>query len=251
MKYNFNFSLILILSVIFTGNTFSQCGLSNTCNPNSGLNSNDDAGTITYDNYTSAYHATVIKESSSQWKVWGANMLSNGADALVPTEINPVNYPGLTGTVYKVIVGSQNETSQLIVLTSDGLFTIGDNPDFQSGTVISNDITYSTGFHKIVVNGKQDGLPENVSPDDVRMLFATTKTLILTACTGHVYVLSYSPQVRGNGGVGSESQWSQVMVSPSVPLSDIIVTRGTWDVGFALKSDGTLWTWGINVFLGN
>jgi gliding motility-associated-like protein len=135
---------------------------------------------------------------------------------------------------------------QLIVLTSDGLFVLG-----TEGTVIDNTITPTSTFQKITVNGKTDGLPSGIQPTDVKMMFASTGMLMLTTCNGEVYVLSADSNLRGDGGVGNEIQWSQVKQNASTPLTNVIVARGNYQVGFALKQDGTLWTWGTNTYLGN
>ena len=82
-------------------------------------------------------------------------------------------------------------------------------------------------------------------------MFASTNILMITTCTGAVYVLSQDSFTRGDGGIGSDAQWSRVMQNATTPLSNVIVARGTLEVGFALKSDGTIWTWGKNTNLGN
>jgi gliding motility-associated-like protein len=225
----------------------AQCGQP-VCNSNTGILSNDNATDIAYDNMGSAFHSTYIKEPNGGWKVWGEYMANNGVSNLLsPLDFNSTNYPALTGTIYKLAIGSNYSLNvQLIVLTSDGLFVLGDQ-----GEVISNDFTSSNTFQKITVNGKLDGLPAGVSPDDVKMMFAANRTLMITTCNGEVYVLSQSPNVRGIGGGGDPILWSRVMVDATTPLTDVIVARGISTVAFALKSDGTLWTWGDNTFLGD
>ena len=225
----------------------SQCGGSEFCNGNTGLYSNNDAYNIAYDNIGACFHSSFIKEPNSLWRTWGADMQNDGySPALSPISINSTNYPSLTGTIYKIAVASEGTDSQLIVLTSNGLFVGG----YQSASV-SDLITSSDAFQRITVNGKTDGLPLNVNPDQIKMLFATTFTLIITTCSGEVHVLSQNTNVRGNGGVGSETQWSKVMQNVSTTLTNVIVARGNSNIGFALKADGTLWTWGDNTFLGD
>jgi gliding motility-associated-like protein len=244
MKYIY---LLAVLFVFTSSNTIlAQCGGSEFCNGNTGLYSNDDATNIAYDNMGSCYHSTYIKEPNGEWKTWGANMTNNGNAALSPISINSINYPLLTGTIYKVAVGSDGVYSQLIVLTSDGLFVGG-----SEGEVFSDVITTSQIFKRITVNGKTDGLPLNVGTGDIKMLFASTGTLMITTCLGEVFVLSQNISIRGNGGSGSATQWSKVMINATTPLTNIIVSRGNGEIGFALKSDGTLWTWGTNTNLGD
>jgi gliding motility-associated-like protein len=225
----------------------AQC-VSLDCNANTGVYSNDTAADIAYDNMTSAFHTTCIKEPNGNWKVWGEFAGNDGAShVLSPIDFNATNYPALTGTIYKITIGSNfGLIVQMIVLTSDGLFVLG-----VEGTVLSADLTTSAVFQKITVNGKADGLPAAVGPADVKMMFASNQTLMITTCNGSVYVLSTDIAARGDGGIGNELQWSRVMQNATTPLNNVIVTRGTVKVGFALKSDGTLWTWGKKTNLGN
>ncbi|MEC4004955.1 gliding motility-associated C-terminal domain-containing protein [Flavobacterium sp. SUN052] len=244
MKALYSF-LIFLLSINFAA---AQCGNSIFCNANTGVYSNDTAADIAYDNMSSGFHTTCIKEPSGNWKVWGEYVANDGfSNVLSPIDFDVTNYPALTGTIYKMVIGSNfGQTIQLIVLTSDGLFVLG-----TEGAVISDDITTSTTFQKITINGKTDGLPTNISPVDVKMMFATSYSLMLTTCSGEVYVLSQDEFMRGDGGVGSALEWSKVMQNASTPLNNVVVARGNSKVGFALKANGSLWTWGYQTFLGD
>jgi gliding motility-associated-like protein len=248
MKNNLYLFFIILFFIFQSFHANAQCGTSTACNANTGIYSNDDATNIAYDNMGSAFHSTYIKETNSDWKIWGEHMSDTGlANVLSPITFNVANYPALTGTIYKMALGSDYIYSvQLIVLTSTGLFALGD-----VGSVIDSSITFSSNFQKITVNGKADGLPTGVSPADVKMIFATYQTLTITTCSGEVYVLSQYASTRGNGGIGAATQWSQVMQNATTPLTNVIVTRGNTAMAFALKTDGTLWTWGENTLLGN
>lgn len=238
----------LLFVLLISNFANAQCGDSEICNSNTGLFSNNDAASIAYDNMGSGFHSTFIREPNGGWRIWGESMSNSGTGNLYsPISVNATNYPQLIGTIYKMGIGSDHiDYVQLIVLTSTGLFASGDE-----GVVLSNALTTTYAFRKITVNGKADGLPTNVSPADVKMLFVSYQTIIITTCSGEVYVLSQNEDMRGHGGTGSELQWSQVMESATQPLSNVIVARGQSNVGFALKSDGSIWTWGESCFLGN
>jgi gliding motility-associated-like protein len=244
MRYLYYALLLICISHLST----AQCGQSDVCNANTGILSNDNATEIAYDNMGSSFHSTFIKEPNGGWKVWGENMDNSGeSEELSPLVFNSANYPALTGTIYKIGIGSDFGLNvQLVVLTSDGLFVLG-----TEGAVVSEVLTASPVFQKIAVNGKLDGLPTGVSPIDVKMMFVSNSTIIITTCNGQVHVLSQYGNIRGAGSTGSATQWSRVMVNANTPLENIIVARGTSTVGFALKSDGTLWTWGDDVYLGD
>jgi len=224
---------------------YSQCNSSSGCNPNNGLYSGNDPENIEYDNIVSSFHATTIKDAFNNHKVWGSDISTNGIDpVLSPQYINATNYPGLTGDIKKVALGSNN-FSQLIILTTDGLFVCG-KPE----QVIPVTVKSTSAFEKISINGKLDGLPAGVNPLDVKMLFATSRALMLTTCDGYVYVLSELSESRGNGYLGNSNEWAQVMENATTPLSDVVVARGQFRMGLAVKRDGTIWTWGSRVYSG-
>jgi hypothetical protein len=240
--------LTLILSFsIFTILCNSQCVT--FCNTNAGIFSNNDAKNIAYDNMGSGFHSTFVAEKNG-FRVWGEFMQTNGiGHHLAPVDINSTNFTGLTGTVYYVGIGSEWAGNvQLIVLTSTGLFASG-----AAGAVLSTAIKSTTSFQKITVNGKTDGLPSGITPDSIKMMFVTYRSIIITTCGGRVFVLSQDSNIRGDLGVSASSAtaWSQVMRAAGQPLSNIIVARGTERVGFALAADSTIWTWGDNILLGN
>ncbi|SKB58582.1 gliding motility-associated C-terminal domain-containing protein [Soonwooa buanensis] len=237
---------LLILPYFFSILIYSQCNTFSDCNPNSGLYSGNDPSLIEYDNFTVAFHTSVVKDAFGQWKIWGANGKSDGTTpASVPQIINQENYPKLRGDILKVALGSFYGNGQLIVLTTEGLFAGG-----ASGAVIPLSIKPTDEFDKVTVDSKSDGLPAGITPQDVKMLFASTYTLILTTCTGEVYVLSENPVAWANGKQGSDNVWHQVMENPTTSLKDVIVCRGQSAKGYALKKDGSLWTWGEKVQLG-
>ncbi|MBC7641700.1 MAG: hypothetical protein H7174_05085, partial [Flavobacterium sp.] len=240
--------IYLFVSLFFLfNNTYSQCGASTACNTNTGIFSNNIATDIAYDNMGSAFHSTFIKETNGVWKVWGENLGNDGVLDVLNTQVfDAINYPILTGSIYKMAIGSDSiDDVQLIVLTSTGLFIVGDE-----GAVISNNLTNSNAFQKLTIDGQINGLPAGLLPEDIKMMFASTGTLILTTCSGNVYVLSTNANMRGNG-VTTADQWYKVLENATTPLTNVIVARGNGSSAFALKADGTVWTWGFNTFLGN
>lgn len=269
------FKSSLILCFLSFGNIQAQqicaippAGCASTDYSNYGFNSNDDSSSIEYDNMVSGYHATIVRNADGTYAVWGQAAGANGtSDVLSPIEINASNFAGLKGDILRFGIGSNwtsnSDVHQFILLTTHGLFAWG-----TEGRVLHADATSGTSFQRIVgvvsgtggiIGADTTGLPSGVKPGDVRMLFATYRTLAITTCSGDVYVLSQSGYTRGVGSTSNDATsiesrtWSKVTISTGAnpALTDVVACRGTHDALFALDSKGVLWTWGRFIYLGN
>ena len=255
MKQSF-FTILLFLFI----STFSyaQCGFLDTC-PNTdyfnfGMRSTTNATTIEYDNFSSSFHSSVVRTSTGVYKVWGEDMANNGSsDLLSPTEMTSANFPALTGTILKAGLGSSSANAvQGIVLATDGLYAWS-----LGGQVLHANITSNTTFQKLTIDGNSQGLPSGVTPLDVKMMFVTNQTIAIVTCSGAVWVITQIAENTGTGLSGTQSsanavKWHQVKESTTgnPSLSNVIAVRGQKNTLFALKSDGTLWTWGTETYLG-
>ncbi|MBO9595675.1 MAG: hypothetical protein J7599_22420 [Niabella sp.] len=233
--------LCVLLSGFYSSPAKAQC---TNCG-NSYLNVTD-ISSIEYDNMVSLFHSTLTKQASGKVLVWGERTKSNGSGSnLVPAELNSANYSGLTGDILKIAGGSNSQNyAQFAVLTTTGLFIWGDE-----GVLVSSSFKSGTSFAKV-----NNGLPSGVNPADVKMLFGTYQTLALLTCSGNVWVLSQNSDMRGVGNsASSSSTWSQVTESGSgnPVLSNVVAVRGAPGGLMAQKGDGTVWTWGRDVYLGN
>jgi len=57
---------------------------------------------------------------------------------------------------------------------------------------------------------------------------------------------------NGDGSAGNTGiSWTRVKINSTTFLSDAVAVRGTYGGMVALKSDGTVWTWGEKVYLGD
>jgi len=224
------------------GNCYSTSGCANYSN--FGYNATT-AATLEYDNYISTFHATGVRDIDGTIKVWGEGTGPAGTWAsskLIPTAVNPGNYPGLTGTPLKLAMGGRNTNSQNILLTSDNKLWAWGVEDY----TVSTDLTSSWAFGQLSV-----GLPTGVTAANVKMMFAAYQILVLTTCGGDVYALSINASMRGANGAGSATAWSRVQKSTGGFLTNIVAVRGTSRGLFALDASGNLFTWGINIWLGN
>src|SRR5690606_15928924 len=88
-----------------------------------------------------------------------------------------------------------------------------------------------TGFIKMEINGKADGLPANVTPMDVKMMFGTLNTLAIVTCDGAAWVLSQRDvSMRGSGsGATSSNIWYRVRTNSSTYLENVIALRGSYN----------------------
>ncbi len=236
-----------------------QCGFQATCSNtnylNFGMGSNGDAASVEYDNFVSMFHSTVVRTAYGSYETWGQKMANDGVNHLLsPTEINSINFPNLTGVILKAHLGSDFVTiGQGIVLTTTGLFAWSD-----PGAVLHTSLTPTAVFQKLTIDGQTDGLPAGVDPVDVKMIFTTHATMALVTCSGAVYVITQNFNNTGNGhtaalSVADMTKWHRVKeVTGGNPfLTNVIAVRGNRHTLFALKSDGSLWTWGAETYLGN
>lgn len=249
------------ISTIVSGTCTTSCGFAGndgcttTNYSNAYMSSTSNAATIEYDNMVRGAYQSAIRTANGEWIVWGQGMSYTGGNALSPLLLNGANYPALysasgTKKVLKVTMANIRTTeSQFIVLANDGLYAGGS----QEGLIINEELTSSTGLQKLTIDGQADGLPAGVNPADVKMMHAAMSSLIITTCSGDVWVLSQREATRGQGGgVNSATAWYKVKTDATTYLTGIVAARviGAGAV-IALKADGTLWTWGYSAYLGN
>ncbi|WP_411376864.1 Calx-beta domain-containing protein [Flavobacterium psychrophilum] len=255
---------IFVLVLFLVQNAHAQCtapvGCASTDFSNYGANSTNVAATIEYDNYSSCFHATIVRTPDGL-KVWGQGMDNNGSDLVSPKLINATNFPALgSSTPLKGALGSGfNKNNQGILLSTNGLYAWG-----TEGVVLDASITSSTTFQKITIAGNTNGLPAGVTPADVKMMFATYQSLVLTTCAGNVWVLaqdgsgSENVACRGNGDTfvvqsGNGTSWSKVTTSAAgnPDLTGVVSCRGSATNLIALTSSGKVYVWGKYVYLGD
>ncbi|MHA8089996.1 invasin domain 3-containing protein [Aquirufa antheringensis] len=214
-----------------------------------------------YDKIISGYHASVAIKSTGEYSIWGANMAPTGlVGQLNPLEINGTNYSGISGTIYKAGIGGTNtgaSIDQAVVLTSTGLFAWG-----AVGSLFNPSLTTSAGVAQITppTGSSPIGLPIGLEPQDVKMLFAVYRTLVLLSKAGDVYVLGYlSGALDGNGavqGTTGMNSWQRVKLDATTYLTGVKNVRGqsaraNYNAFVAETNDGKMYTWGASTFLGD
>jgi hypothetical protein len=264
MKKNYINCKVLTLAMLFGAgsalNTAAQdCYSTSGCSDYSNFGySSTTAADLEYDNYVSGFHSTVVRDIDGTFKIWGEMTQADGVGAyLKPMPINPGNYPGLTGTPLKVAIASGTIGNvQFLMLTDDNkLWTWG-----RSGALLDESLT--TNINKLYDNSFIDiaefqelslGLPTGVTAADVKMMFATYGTLLITTCSGEVYFIVNYWGNSGSGSTGDVNVWAKVKKSTTAGLSDltgIVSARGCPSGFVALDENGDLWTWGYRTWDG-
>lgn len=234
-------------------NAAAQCGFikgtgcPGTDYSNYGYYSTTNTSTVEYDNFTSAFHATMIRTSTGLVQIWGEQTAADGVSPLLlPTDVNSTNFPGLTGIPIRYAITSKGAKHQTILLTTTGLFAWG-----STGIALSTSIKNTTAFEKITIDGKADGLPAGVAPNQVKMLFGTTGLLAIVTCDGSAYVLSLTyANNQGNGQPLDNTKWSKVKTNATTDLTNVIALRGSITTLMALTTDNKVYTWGEKTLLG-
>ncbi len=216
-----------------------------------------------YDKIISGYHQSIAVKTDASFSVWGEDLDNTGAGSvLTPLDIKVANFPNLVGTPLKAAIGGQGGggKEQAILLTSSGLFAWGNE-----GYVIDAGLTTSSTFAKVLVNNFTSGnvnvatgLPTGVNPYDVKMMTASYGTLIILTNSGDVWTLSnLSGNLNANGSsTASVNSWLKAKINSSTYLSGITAVRvqtstAALNAVIALKTDGTVYTWGSSTYLGN
>lgn len=207
---------------------------------NFGINSGA-AADLSYDNFVSSFHSTIVRDENGNLKIWGDRSKSTNSNSdyswLVPTVINSANFSGLTGKPLLGALGSDQTDIQHILLTDDNkIWAWG-----SAGTVVSTGIKSGNTISSFA-------LPAGVAASDVKMMFATYQTLVLTTCaSGNVWVMTQNTNMRGSGA-GASNSWYKVQKSTGGDLTNIIATRGCPSGLIALDKTGNLWTWGDETY---
>ncbi len=240
-----------VQSIILPTCSFAQCGYNvglgcpGTNYSNYGMASNNDAASIEYDNFVSAFHSSVMRITDGEFRIWGENTAANGqGEHLKPAPLDAANFPLLTGVAVKVAIASKTQqNTQSFALTSDDKLWVWG----KRGAVLHTAVTRTDTMQTIP-------LPKNIRATNVKSLFATSEALAMLTCDGSVFVMAQNENMRGQSSLTSFNSWTQVKSAEGVKaknLSDIVAMRGCAAGFIALDANGQLWTWGRSIYLGD
>jgi len=210
-----------------------------------------------YGRMQSAFHASIAAGPDGIYKIWGEGVgLGSGYggdNILTPTAINKALYPAITGTILKATLASNSigNTSQVIILSTDGLYAAG-----AEDRIVPTALTSNATCQKILpANGSATtGLPVGVNPADVGYMMATPGALIIRTISGSLYVLGSSSSLYGDRTTATttaDALWHQVSLYTGVPLTNIKHVAISNGNGFAVDAADNFYTWGPSQYLGN
>jgi len=213
-----------------------------------------------YNRIQSGFHQTIALGPDGIYKIWGEGVGSGSNygsnDILDPIRIDKYLFPNLTGTVLKATLSSNfiGITTQVVVLSSDGLFASG-----VEGRILPNGLTINSTFQKIIspLNAiPATGLPVGVAPEDVANMHGTPGSLLLLtkpSAGGKIYVLGASVLLHGDRTSNSSvnSLWHIVTSYDGTELSGIVHLSASSTTGFAVDASENFYTWGSQQYLGD
>jgi|GEM_PF-3359795 len=187
------------------------------------------------------FNVFAIKSDSTLWS-WGENVFGELGDGTDTTRYTPVQVVGPPGIDYLTdVIEVSGGGWNTFALTADGyVWSWGENFFGQLGRATG---TYDTRPGKVMGEGGSGYLTNIIS-----IAAGSSHGLALTA-GGTVWAWG----LNDNGQLGNnDTSWSQrfpvqVLDSDSSGyLSDVVMIAGGNSHSVALKSDGTVWTWGEN-----
>lgn len=250
------------------------------CNDNTFINAHDP-NTLEYDNIISTFHSTIARRGDGQIIGWGEN-IAPGIQSTNKNDLNnhilshivisPQNGYNYNGEILKFVAASDaSRAAEFGLLTTDGFYYWGSREKNKKNSLVPESLRSDpTRFSKtnptetIGESGINSyGLPSNISPTDVKMLFSTDQTIGIVTCEGSVYVLSSNRYIvadgEGENNYNSQTKWHKVHKAAAgsdgqtkgAPLTNVVALHGNAQALMALTSDGKIYTWGNYTALGD
>ncbi|MCB0448346.1 MAG: hypothetical protein KDD03_12725, partial [Gelidibacter sp.] len=209
---------------------FAQCP---TIGANGVFDPNDDV-------LVTSYHQSIARTTTG-YVTWGEDMGATGGDANMVTVIGPsgtaaTNY-NYTGTPLHFTV-SGNDDGQGFFATTTNLYAWGG-----VGEVVDGDFVSGATFAPMT------GLP--FSAANIIDLHASSDVLFVLLNSGEIWVATTGTTAPNGNNSTNGNIWQQVQTSVGVPLTGASQVTGNKYAGYALMSNGDIYTWGNNVVLAN
>jgi RHS repeat-associated protein len=179
-------------------------------------------------------HSLAVKSDGTVW-AWGYNSNGQLGDGTITNRSSPTQVPGLSGIVS--VAAGYNYS---LALRADGtVWAWGANASGQLGLGNNN----TTEFHT----------PQQVAISGVTSIAPTGGSLFALARTSDGKAYAWGGNAEGELGNGSADANAHPTPAAIGNLSSVTAVVAGGKHGMALKSDGTVWTWGYNSYgeLGN
>ncbi|GIO14340.1 hypothetical protein J19TS2_38950 [Cohnella xylanilytica] len=195
--------------------------------------------------------SVALKEDGSVY-TWGNNQSGQlGVDRKIPLSLVPLKVPNLPPIVNIVVSnGYTMAIDEAGVLWAWGEESYG---QLGIGTIPSSTVLEAS-FKPIKVHAPDNSAPEWADVDQI----AAGVTHVLALKDGKVY--AWGNNLQGALGIGNSTRnFSGYPIpvqdpgDPSGQLSDVKAIAAGWDQSYAIKNDGTVVAWGVNLYgqLGN
>lgn len=185
-----------------------------------------------------SYHQSMAKTTTGI-VAWGEDMDSSGGNATTLTEVTPANGYTYSGTPLHFAL-SGNSDGQAFLATTVSLYAWGG-----VGEVVDGDFVSGLAFNDM--NATQT-LPFNAA--DITQMHASSDVLFVVSA-GEVWVATTGATAPNGNASTNGNIWQQVQTSLGVPLTGVENVTGNKYAGYALMSNGDIYTWGDNVVIGD
>ena len=182
-------------------------------------------------------HTLAVKDDGTVW-AWGSNITGQlGISPDNNDHTTPVQVTGLTN-ITDIAVGD----SFSLALSSDGtIWSWGENYKGQLGNRFNDSEAYSDYIPMRVVSPDGTGYLT-----DVKAIAVGYYTSMALKADGTVW--TWGDNNYGNLGIGTKDNYAHPIPVQVPALTDIIAISVGNGHNMALKSDGTVWTWGYNYY---
>ena len=206
-------------------NEYGQLGDSTTLNRTSPVQVTDLSNIIAIED--GGHHTIALKSDGTVW-TWGYNEWGQLGDGTTTNRTTPVQVSGLSGVT--VIAGGNDHT---IAMKSDGtVWAWGHNSYGQLGDGTATNTPRTTPVQVIGLS-------------DIADIAGGEWHTIALKSDGTVW--TWGDNTYGELGDGSSLDVRAIPMQIS-GLSDVVAIEGGFYHTVALKSDGTIWTWGYNEY---
>ena len=185
-----------------------------------------------------SYHQSMAKTTTGI-VAWGEDMAANGGNAATITEVTPANGYTYSGTPLHFAV-SGNSNGQGFLATTVSLYAWG-----AAGEVVDADFVSGAVFNDMDAT---QTLPFNAA--DITQMHASSDVLFVISA-GEIWVATTGTTAPSGNASTNGNIWQQVQTSLGVPLTGALTVTGNKYAGYALLTNGDIYTWGDNVVVGD